>query len=86
MGNENISTANHLYVVKYHAILNSGGSRISRRGAWTSTRVLFGENVCENENIESRRRGVRRARPLDLPILKVVERARGFQMDMGTSS
>ena len=32
------------------------------------TQVLFGENVCENERIGSRR-GVRRARHLDPPML-----------------
>ena len=49
-----------------------GGSRISRRGAWTyfggglgpPMRVLSSENVCENERIGSRGggggRGVRR--------------------------
>ena len=49
---------------------NSGGSRISRRGAWTSQggcglprRLRFGNFVCQNERIGTLRRGVRRAPP-----------------------
>ena len=37
-----------------------GGSRISRRGAWTSDAGIFGENVCKNERIGTHRgEGVR---------------------------
>ena len=54
---------------------DSGGSRISRRGACTHlggreplTQVLFGENVCENERIGSHREACIRHAPLDPPM------------------
>ena len=33
--------------------------------------VLFGKNLCKNERIGSLRGDVRRARPLDLPMIKI---------------
>ena len=57
-------------------IIYSGGSRISRRGGVDPlggrvppTWVLFGKNVCENKRIWSRRGGMRRACPLDPPMI-----------------
>ena len=54
--------------------LYSGGTRISHwEGVGPPTRALFGENVCKNERIMSRRGGgVRRKFFLDLPLLYVV--------------
>ena len=39
----------------------------SRWGHRPPTRVLFGENVCENERTRSRSGAMRRAHPLDPP-------------------
>ena len=43
------------------------GGRGPVRGAWTSDVVLFGKNVCEMKELGPMG-GVRRARPLDLPM------------------
>ena len=42
-------------------------------GRGPPTWALFTENVCENERVGFRRGGVRRARPLDPPMVYVME-------------
>ena len=41
--------------IDYRMVYCRGGSRISIRGTWTSSEVLFGEDECENDRMGSQK-------------------------------